>query len=98
MLAEECLHRPPRQLYAQHAVPLPGQPGQVQALAAQRHQHAAARRQAKRWPILLQIGVHLRLVKADLVVGPPLLPERWLHDHSRFLDGLSVKVGLDFDL
>ncbi len=77
---------------------LPCQPGQVQALATQRHQHAAAGRQLQLWPIRLQIGVHLRLVKADLVIGPPLLPERWFHDYSRFLDDLSVKLGLDFDL
>ncbi|AFK67860.1 hypothetical protein YSA_02016 [Pseudomonas putida ND6] len=37
-------------------------------------------------------------MKADLVIGPPLLPERWFHDYSRFLDDLSVKLGLDFDL
>jgi hypothetical protein len=49
------------------------------------------------WPVLLQVRVDLRLVKADLVVGPSLLPERWLHDHSQYLDDLPVKLGLDFD-
>jgi hypothetical protein len=36
-------------------------------------------------------------MKADLVIGPPLVPERWLHDHSRFFDQKPVKLILDFD-
>ncbi len=86
VLAEEILYRPPRQLHTQHSVALPGQPDQIQAFAAQRHQHSATRLKAQCRPVRLQVRIDLPLMKADLVIGPPLVPESWLHGCSLFIE------------
>ncbi|MCY1402021.1 hypothetical protein D9M71_171530 [compost metagenome] len=77
---EEILHRPLRQLHAQHPLAAPGQPEQIETLAAQRHQHLRPGLDAEGRPVLPEVGVDLILVKTDLVARPALLPELFVHD------------------
>ncbi|MNR17037.1 hypothetical protein D3C85_1336760 [compost metagenome] len=82
LFGEEVFHRPLRQLNAQHTMPLPGQPGHIQGLAAERHQHLAASGQLQPRPVTLQIGIGLPLMETDLVLRPARLPELLVHDSS----------------
>ncbi|MNV90713.1 hypothetical protein D3C71_1851230 [compost metagenome] len=79
LLGEEFLNRLLRQLDAQHPVALGRQPGHIETLAAQWYQHPTARRQLQLRPVLLQRGIHLAAVKADLVARPARLPELLVH-------------------
>ncbi|MNG02389.1 hypothetical protein D3C84_854150 [compost metagenome] len=71
---------------------LPGQPGQVQALATQGHQHLATGRQAQRRPELLQVAVDPPLMKADLIVRPAFVPELCLHGIPRIIRWVYAKT------
>ncbi|MCY1561358.1 hypothetical protein D9M68_986020 [compost metagenome] len=48
---EELLHRPGRQFHTQHPIALLRQPDEVEALAAQRHQHARSWLDAQSRPV-----------------------------------------------
>ena len=79
LLHKEGLHGGFHQFDAQHPMALPGQPGHVQALAAQRHQHPGSRLGG---PVPQQPGIHFGQVKADLVTVPARPPEVFMHGVS----------------
>ncbi|MNE66010.1 hypothetical protein D3C80_1615380 [compost metagenome] len=96
LLGKKILDGALGQLDTEHLVPLPRQPGQVQAFATQRHQHLAARRQAQRGPVPLQVGVDLPLMKPDLIVCPALVPELRLHGIPRIFRSNNAKTYIRF--
>ncbi len=79
LFAEKVLDGLLRQLDTQHLMPLAGQPAQVQALAAQRHQHPRTRRQLQLGPVALQIRINLGQMEADLILFPAFVPKLRLH-------------------
>src|SRR5690606_23245134 len=79
---EELGDRDRRQLHAQHAMPLRGQPRHVQALAAQRHEHPAARRQPQQRPVLFEQRQHLFLVETGAAFLPAPVPEGGVHQST----------------
>ena len=83
VLLEEVAHGLFRKLHPQHLQSLGGQPGQVQGLAAQRHQDPFARLQSQPRQVAHQVGIDLVQVEADLVVRPAGVPKIRLHPALR---------------
>lgn len=91
VLLEEVAHGLFRKLHPQHVQSLGGQPGQVQGLAAQRHQDLFARLQSQPRQVAHQVGIDLVQVEADLVVRPAGVPKIRLHPVLR-IRGKNRKV------
>ena len=79
LLAEEVPDRDVAQFGADDAVAALREPGHVEALAAERHVHAAARRDLESRPELLEERMNDGLVEADLSGLPALVPELGVH-------------------
>src|SRR5690606_30182704 len=80
LLGEKRLDRLLTQLHAQHPEALTGEPGQVQTLATQWHQHRRTLLELLQpRPVAAQPGVDLVEMKTDVVAGPTALPEVCVH-------------------
>ncbi|MNJ62431.1 hypothetical protein D3C77_582710 [compost metagenome] len=84
LFSEERFDRLLAQLDAQHPIPLFDQPGEIDALAAQRHQHLRTRRKPKPGPVAPQPGMHHAKVKTDFIARPALQPEVFAHPRTSF--------------
>ncbi len=80
LLGKKGLHGLLRQFHAQHPQPLGRQPGEVEALATERHQHPRLGLQRQVRPEALQTGIDLIQMKTDLVELPAFVPKLGLHD------------------
>ena len=76
---EESVDGHLRQLDAEHAISLRGQPCHVERLAGQGNEDPAPRGQRQRGPVLPQQRRHFILVEADLAFAPALFPEVSAH-------------------
>ncbi|MNE75743.1 hypothetical protein D3C80_1719290 [compost metagenome] len=92
MFREEFLDCLLRQLDAHYLIALPRQPGQIQTLAAQRHQHPRARLQRERRTVALQIGVDPIQMKTDLIACPARLPECLVHSYPQEIRSNSSRI------
>jgi len=78
-LGEQLLDGEPAELRTRDAIAVGEQPVDVETLAAQRQEHAAALVERQRGEMLQQHGIGGAAVKAYLVGGPPLMPEIRFH-------------------
>ncbi len=79
MLQAERFQGNGRDLHARHAMMLL-QPQKVEALAAQRHEHAPVACNFQVRPVLLKVPVHGGLMKTDLTQPPTIVPKLRLQD------------------
>src|SRR5690606_34359982 len=79
LLGEERLDRLLAQLHPQHPEALTGEPGQVQTLATQWHQHRRNLLELQPRSVAAQPGVNMVEMKTDVVAGPTALPEVCVH-------------------
>ncbi len=79
LLGEKRVYSLLTQLHPHDIEPLPGQPGQIQTLAAQRHQHRRTIRQRQSRPVATHAGMNIVKVETNLVASPALLPEVFVH-------------------
>jgi len=71
-----------RQLDAEHAMALRGEPRHVQRLAGQWHEHARTTRKCQRRPVLFQQRQDAVVVEADALFAPAVEPEFRFHRAS----------------
>ena len=82
MFREELFDRQLRQLDAEDAMTLRGQPRHVIRLAGKGYEHACVGGQVEPGPVLEQQGRGGVLVEADLIVLPALVSEVGVHGLS----------------
>src|SRR5690606_16349700 len=77
---------------SQHGMALLAQPEQVTTLATQGNEHGTAGRRPGLRPEILQVKIDLLLVKSDLAIAPPGMPEIRIHDYFS-LQAAPLSVG-----